>query len=203
MMVTRDKLFSTSETAYAVNRNGRIVVWNQAAEQTFGYEESEALGQQCWELLSGRDVFGNQLCCEGCPIRATAFSNEPINRFQVNFKTATNGRKKFSISTLMLLSRPGKEVFVHLCRPETDLNESNFTKHATNQSVVNHQPKTLTPKQTEVLTLLHKGMAVADIAAELGVRSSTVHNHTQHILLKLQVHSRFEAVALGRKLDLI
>ena len=78
-MFAGKNLFSTSETAYAVDRNGQIVVWNQAAEQTFGYAESEALGQQCWELLSGRDVFGNQSCCEGCPIRATAFNNEPIN----------------------------------------------------------------------------------------------------------------------------
>ena len=79
-MIARDKLFITNETAYAVDREGQIVVWNQAAEHTFGYAESEALGLKCWELLSGRDVFGNQSCCEGCPVRATAFSKEQINR---------------------------------------------------------------------------------------------------------------------------
>ena len=75
-MIVKENIFSTSETAYAVDRDGQIVVWNQAAEQTFGYTESEAFGQQCWKLLPGRDVFGNQSCCEGCPVRATAFDIE-------------------------------------------------------------------------------------------------------------------------------
>jgi DNA-binding NarL/FixJ family response regulator len=47
------------------------------------------------------------------------------------------------------------------------------------------------------------GMTVAQIATAMNVSSSTVRNHTQHVLLKLHVHSRFEAVALGRKLNLI
>jgi DNA-binding CsgD family transcriptional regulator len=202
-MITRDKFFSTSETAYAVDRYGQIVVWNQAAVQTFGYAESEALGQQCWELLSGRDVYGNQSCCEGCPVRATAFNDEPINRFQVDFKTATHERKRFTVSTLMLFTDPGKEVFVHLCRAKSDVQESKASKRPTKHSAVNKQRKTLTHRQTEVLTLLHKGMTIADIAAALDVSASTVRNHTQHILLKLQVHSQLEAVALGRSLGII
>jgi DNA-binding CsgD family transcriptional regulator len=202
-MIVKENIFSTSETAYAVDRDGQIVVWNQAAEQTFGYTESEALGQQCWKLLSGRDVFGNQSCCEGCPVRATAFDNEPISRFQIDFKTAKHERKRFNVSTLMLFNRPGMEVFVHLCRPDSDPNESLVTHHPTNHSTANNQHKTLTARQTEVLALLHKGMTIAGIAAALGVCASTVRNHTQHILLKLHVHSRFEAVALGRKLGLI
>lgn len=203
-MIAGDKLFTTSETAYAVDRNGKIVVWNREAEKTFGYPESEALGQQCWELLFGRDVFGNQSCCEGCPVRATAFNNEPIRRFQVDFKTAAHERKIFNVSTLMLFNGPGKKVFVHICRPASEATENTATKHITNRlPSVNNQHKTLTPRETEVLTLLHKGMTVPEISAALSVSPSTVRNHTQHILLKLHVHSRFEAVALGRKLNLI
>jgi DNA-binding CsgD family transcriptional regulator len=202
-MTTGKNVFSTSETAYAVDRAGQVVVWNQAAEKTFGYAESTALGQQCWELLSGRDVFGNQSCCEGCPVRATAFNNEPINQFQVDFKTAKQGFKRFNVSTLMLFNSPGKEVFVHLCRPGFEASESAVTKQTANHPTVDHQYKTLTPRETEVLTLLHKGMTVAEMAAKLSVSPSTIRNHTQHVLSKLHVHSRFEAVAIGRKLELI
>jgi len=109
-MITGKNTFRTSEAAFAVDRNGQIVAWNQAAKRTFGYTKSRALGKRCWELLSGRDIFGNQSCCEGCPVRAAAF----------------------------------------------------------------------------VLT----------------ISPSTVRNHTQHILSKLDVHSRFEAVAIGRKQNL-
>jgi len=202
-MITEKNIFRTSEAAYAVDRNGQIVAWNQAAKRTFGYTKSKALGQRCWELLSGRDIFGNQSCCEGCPVRAAAFSNEPINRFQIDFKIASQERKRFTVSTLMLFNGPGKETFVHLCRPKSGISESEVPKHAANHSCASYQHKPLTPRETEVLTLLHKGMTVMEIADALTVSPSTVRNHTQHILSKLHVHSRFEAVAIGRSLNLI
>ena len=130
-MLTEKSIFRTSEAAYAVDRNGQIVVWNQAAKKTFGYNKSEALGQHCWELLSGRDIFGNQSCCKGCPVRVAAFSNEPINRFQIDFKTATHERKRFTVSTLILFNGLGNEVFVHLCNPK-----SGVIKHSERHSAV-------------------------------------------------------------------
>ena len=202
-MITGKNIFRTSEAAFAVDRNGQFVAWNQAAKRTFGYTKSKALGKRCWELLSGRDIFGNQSCCEGCPVRAAAFANEPINRFQIDFKTATQKRKKYTVSTLMLFHGPGEESFVHLCRPNSGFSESKVSKHAANHSCENFQHKPLTPRETEVLTLLHKGITVMEIADFLTISPSTVRNHTQHILSKLDVHSRFEAVAIGRKLNLI
>ena len=47
------------------------------------------------------------------------------------------------------------------------------------------------------------GSAGAEMAANLSVSPSTIRNHTQKILLKLHVHSRLEAVSLGRKLGFI
>lgn len=202
-MSTEKNIFRTSEAAFAVDRDGQIVAWNQAAERTFGYTRSKALGQRCWELLSGRDIFGNQSCCEGCPVRAAAFANEPINRFQIYFKTALQERRKFTVSTLMLVQNPGKEVFVHLCRPKAGVFESEVPKDTANHSCGNYQHKPLTPRETEVLTLLHKGITVMEIADVLTISPSTVRNHTQHIYSKLHVRSRFEAVAIGRKLNLI
>ena len=202
-MIGRKQIFSTSETAFAVDRNGQIVAWNQAAEQTLGYAGSDALGQKCWELLNGRDVFGNRSCCEGCPIRTTAFNNEPINRFQVDFKTASDERKRFTLSTLLFFNAPGKELFVHLCHPEADVTDSAVPEQVAHPTDAKNQTRALTPRETEVLTLMHKGMTIPDIGDALGISTVTVRNHVQHILLKLHVHSRFEAVALGRKLGLI
>ncbi len=202
-MIDSKNILSTCETAFAVDRNGQIVIWNQAAEQTFGYSESEALVKQCWELLSGLDIFGNPSCCEGCPIRAAAFNDEPINRFQIYFETASHKRKRVTVSALILFNGPGKKVFVHLCHPESELAGSTVIKHTANHLTLNEECKTLTPRETEVLTLLYKGMTVAKIAALLSVSSSTVRNHTHHILRKLEVHTRYEAVLLGRKLGLI
>ncbi len=127
-MITRKSIFSTSEAAFAVDQNGQIVIWNEGAERAFGYLEPEALDQQCWELLSGRDIFGNQSCCEGCPILAMAFDNKPVNRFQIDFRTAAHELKRFTVSMLMLFDGPGKEELVHLCFPELDITENAVTR---------------------------------------------------------------------------
>ena len=53
----------------------------------------------------------------------------------------------------------------------------------------------LTDREREVLALLAQGLNTNDIAKSLSISSSTVRNHVQNILNKLQVHSRLEAVA--------
>lgn len=198
-MAAKEKDIRTSLAAFAVNRKGRIVVWNKAAVTAFGFPKSNALGQRCWELLSGRDIFGNPFCCKGCPIHAAAFNNVPINRFKMNFTTAIQGHKQFVVNTLMLCNGSDKNAFVHLCRPELEASESVTPR----QPYSNSQEKSLTPREIEVLALLHKGMTISEIADAMSVSLLTVRNHCQHIFLKLRVHSRFEAVAVGRKLKLI
>lgn len=53
----------------------------------------------------------------------------------------------------------------------------------------------LTPRELEVLQLLADGRSTDEIADQLVVSPSTVRNHTQSILRKLDVHSKLEAVA--------
>ena len=56
------------------------------------------------------------------------------------------------------------------------------------------RPK-LTRREGEVLNLLANGLAQPEIAKELVISSKTVSSHIQHILAKLGVHSRAQAVA--------
>lgn len=53
----------------------------------------------------------------------------------------------------------------------------------------------LTARELDVLRLLVEGMSNQDIANRLSVRLNTVRNHVQNILLKLNAHSKLEAVA--------
>ena len=55
----------------------------------------------------------------------------------------------------------------------------------------------LTARETEVLALLAEGLTQAEIAARLVLSPRTVGTHIQHILAKLAVHSRAQAVALA------
>ena len=57
----------------------------------------------------------------------------------------------------------------------------------------------LTRREAEVLRLLASGRAQPEIAKQLVISSSTVASHIEHILGKLDVHSRAEAVAVAHR----
>jgi DNA-binding NarL/FixJ family response regulator len=61
----------------------------------------------------------------------------------------------------------------------------------------------LSPREREILTLLADGQTQAQIARELYLSPKTVSTHIQHLLSKLGVHSRAQAVAAAFKLGLV
>ena len=197
--------FRTSEIAYAVDREGQIVSWNRAAENIFGYPEIEVVGKKCWELLCGQDAFGNQYCCEGCPVLNTAFNNKSVNRFRVSFKTASLEMKCFAVSALLLSTNTGEDVMVHLCRSEASngkapVNGNGFTNgHTPPQK----QRGNLTQREHEILVLLADGNSTGEISSLLCISNHTVRNHVQHVLFKLKVSSRLKAINLSRRLGVI
>ena len=62
--------------------------------------------------------------------------------------------------------------------------------------------ESLTPREVEVLTLISSGMSNRAIAKELVVSERTVKTHVTHILAKLQVRSRTQAVSRIRELGI-
>jgi DNA-binding NarL/FixJ family response regulator len=61
----------------------------------------------------------------------------------------------------------------------------------------------LTARELEVLGYLAGGLDQAAIAQELVISEKTIATHIQHILPKLGVHSRAEAVAFAHKHDIV
>jgi two-component system nitrate/nitrite response regulator NarL len=61
------------------------------------------------------------------------------------------------------------------------------------------EPAELTPRELEVLTLLVEGLREIEIARDLYIAPKTVAKHIEHILRKLGVHSRAQAVALAAR----
>lgn len=61
----------------------------------------------------------------------------------------------------------------------------------------------LTPRELEILQLLAVGQSADEIARDLFISSKTVGTHLEHIFMKLDVHSRVEAVAVAYRDGLV
>ncbi|HQY31145.1 MAG TPA: response regulator transcription factor, partial [Thermomicrobiales bacterium] len=61
----------------------------------------------------------------------------------------------------------------------------------------------LTPREVEILRALATGLMDKEIAHALQISTNTVAAHIVHILRKLQVQSRLQAVLLGVKYGLV
>ena len=62
---------------------------------------------------------------------------------------------------------------------------------------------TLRPREAEVLRLIGFGMTTKAIAKELDLTVNTVRSYTQSLMLKLDAHTRVQAVVTGQKMGLI
>jgi len=65
------------------------------------------------------------------------------------------------------------------------------------------EPPALTPRETEILQLIARGLTNQEVAGVLGLSRATVRTHLEHIYEKLDVTNRVEAITEGLRKGLI
>ncbi len=194
----------TTDAMIGIDADLRIIAWNDAATTLLGYTAEEALTRPCHEILCWRDRCGNTVCNESCPSKSPGNPDELIETRDVLGRTADGKTLWLSASTIVPpLELRDRCRLVHLVReiglpPELERLIGDRLRMA--ETDVPEQPDhldMLTPREREVLKLLTEGLDGGAIAEALFVSPATVRNHIQHILNKLGVHNRVEAVAFA------
>lgn len=193
-----EALSTTTNGAFVTDGAGRIVLWNAAAEAILGYSPAEALGRPIGTLLRG-DASSRNRGGPGSPVRAP--SADPASGFDMQARSKAGGGVWIGVLTLVLAhAGTGASFVVHLFRDIDSLRDRlAIPDDAADTAATNGRATPLTRREQEILTLMGDGLNTASMARRLHLSRATIRNHVQNIFLKLDVHSRLEAVALGRR----
>jgi PAS domain S-box-containing protein len=213
----RELLTSTAVAAFASDQSGHITVWNQAAEALLGHDATRVVGKRCFSVICGRDLFGNRFCNDSCAVRKMRRHREPIHPYEFQVKHRSGEMLKVKCSVIVAPSAHARRFnFIHLMEsldPAPKIGFDEIARRGTagaktrpaaeKRKAVSANPvRKLTPREVEVLRLVASGTSTQDIAHTLGIQTSTVSNHIQHILDKLGAHTKLQAVYVAQRCDL-
>jgi PAS domain S-box-containing protein len=191
-------LARAGDGVFAIGSEGRVILWNRAAEKIMGWSAREVMGRSCCDVFVGLDDHGNRLCYEGCHVMSLVKLGEPIQHFDMQTRTKAGSPVWLDISILEAPSSgPGGALAIHLFRDVTASRDLLRLVHERLQapSAPPEETTMLTRRELEVLRLMAGGANTRALAERLHVSPATVRNHAQNIFAKLGVHSRLEAVA--------
>lgn len=217
-VVIRDLVNGTADAAFAVDGTGHIIAWNGAAEYLFGLAADSAVGRLCREVVRGVDECG-PVCSGNCVVQQAVQKHQRVGNFDVQVKTV-NGIQWCNISVIIsdekALTMP---CAIHIVR-QVDMQKrlelmvrdfvvSGAGVSAEEASVLLTSSRSpardteLSERELTVLKMLAKGGTTVAIAKDLHISRTTVHNHIQHVLQKLNAHSRLEAIRRAEHAGLI
>lgn len=192
-------LGGTEDGVVAIGPGLRVEGWNEGATRILGYARQDALGRVCHEVFQGRDRCGNQVCGKNCPAQARLRLGELVPTRDVLARDQSGRKVWLSLTTVVPppMYRDGC-LLLHVFRemalpPELERLVAERLRGEGRPSPLD----VLSMREREVLRLLAEGAGTAEIARRLYISPATARNHIQHILGRLQVGSRLEAVALA------
>jgi len=201
----RSLVESTADPAFAVDEEGTIVAWNRSAVEWMGVRQEQVIGRPCGEIICGKDECG-PVCSENCVVRQMIQRTQPVKNFDIQVPTK-QGRQWCNVS--VLLAQRSRSVFsyaIHVLRPIDVLKRLELTMRDFNATTATRSITSgveLTGREREILKLLAAGAKTTAIARQLSISRTTLNNHIQHILRKLDCHTRLEAIRRAERAGLL
>lgn len=207
-------LQGTTDAAFSVTEEGKIMSWNKAAEKLFGYSSAEAVHKTCYDILEGMGPLGTRVCHQNCSVAECAGNSTEIPNFDMSVKTRSGERLWINMSTIVFDNqRTGRRLLIHLAHDITEQKKSEELTHkmldlskqltSVGEGSVRAAPiSPLSEQEKHILRRFAEGKDSDEVARILGISPQTLRNHLHHINQKLRTHNRLEAVmnAIQRKL---
>jgi DNA-binding CsgD family transcriptional regulator len=203
-----DAMHRSIDAMFAIDGNQRVTFWNQACVDLTGVSAAEAIGSSCHEILHGREPSGRPFCRANCPVARLAKGGPALSDFSLRISTRESEKIQLNVGTMLIPSPVDQEwMVVHFMRrghgkssaglfARDDLRR-NIKGNEHLQVTAGHSSHglcLLTERERDILCLLTDGLTTDAISKQLHISMTTVRNHIQRLMAKLNVHSRIEAV---------
>jgi DNA-binding CsgD family transcriptional regulator len=202
---------------FTIDRDQRVTFWNQACEDLTGVSADDATGRPCHEILQGQDCSGRPFCGPDCPVAALSKGGPSPAKFSIRISAGEAGRVQLNVGTMLVPSDvEGEWMVAHFmqrghCKSSVgsldrinmgaQLNGKNYQIGAPGFS--SQGVGLLTEREREILCLMAYGQTTDVISERLHISVTTVRNHIQRLMAKLNVHSRVEAVSCAHRHQLV
>lgn len=218
MSIIKNFFYSAADGVFAIGRKQRIIYWDQGCEEMFNISSDWVLGRYCCDVIQGCNPVSNkQFCTKECCVAQLSNGVGPAPKtFKIKISKDNAEPVVVGVNIVLVPSECKKDwIVTHFLHRENatgvlksfDYAQSRHSPVSSNVAAADsmnakHQ-HSLTTRETQVLSLFSEGLTASDISQRLNLSQTTVRNHTQHILSKLCVHSKTEAVAYAYRHKMI
>lgn len=218
-----DTLCNTADGVFVVDANQRIICWNNGAERILKYSETEVLNHDCYRVIAGRVHPDKLWCHSNCRVQSCIAKNTPLENFDLLTRTnegdpvwlnitimsPPNGNERYTVHILRDVTREkhagrALEQFLsalaaHGFVRDKHQDDKGIPKPIAARTSPGEAPLSLSNREVEVLRLLGEGLSTKALAQRLNISHFTARNHIQNILVKLDLHSKAQAVSYAFK----
>jgi len=211
-----EAILTADTPALVTDASGHITSWNHAAERFFERQTGQVLGRRCYDIVGGRDVFGNRFCHENCAVMSMGRKGEAVHAFELAIAIPPRSEQPLHVSVYQFRgdSGPASTQLVHVFEPidragrlaralerlgagPSQGGAPVFSGPAPLPHASHGEEPPLTGREKEILRWVAVGLQNKEIAGKVGISLATVRNHIHNIPEKLEVHSKLEAVSLA------